>query len=269
MLEYLSRPGMLLALVLTACAPQDVDQRESSERAALLQTHALYTAWDGVHDYRVLARASADAVDSLMWTVNEHYLELTTAADDPASVSLRALQPGTTMLTLHARSSQGTLLVDEAMVEITETAAEQWDRGRAFFVGEDPAHALVTPFSEEAWHGSGPCQLSGPPAVLENGCASCHAQAAPDAERFSDAVLLKLLTQGEIPDGITYTRPLPRMLPRDVADCLFANEHAAVVPEELGPAVITALRGYVGQAEPIEPSKLSRVNLKSLIEMAE
>jgi hypothetical protein len=255
----------LQALSLVALAGCSVNADDASAGlAGALDTTGLidfapsYSAYDGVHDYRLtLAVPSADPVSSdpervdaasIQWQVDDKFLALEPDSQLPGAVLLTTRRAGKTTVQLSALTVSGHDLKSSAVVNISAATPELWELGDKSLRNSDGqgdfAQTAPTPACSDL--------LASQPGAGRGSCASCHAapaNAPQSLTQFPDDVVAQIFSQGLLPAGLTLTSPFLRAIPDpNLQQCIFASSHDWDIQEDVKLGIVFKLRSLPPQS---------------------
>jgi hypothetical protein len=121
------------SLAAVGCSDRAADSAQLV--AGLIQAQQLYSAYDGEHEYRVVARVDRTVADLsfLHWTTDSAFVERLWDPGVPGAVLLRTKRTGTTHLELLAETTDGERIRGEATLEISPASSDEWARGDEYW----------------------------------------------------------------------------------------------------------------------------------------
>jgi hypothetical protein len=252
-------PSLSLCAALTACSPDHEDETPLELENLEIQFSPMYSAYDGVHDYRLAPSIPSldanshgmDPVDpsSVRWIVDESFVKPEHLDALPAGLLLTTKQAGTTMVSATALAQSGKHMRGNATLTISRADPKQWERGSERYEHYGPI--FIDTIGPRAPESEGVCGLS--PELSERlpkepSCIACH---NPDSELsqaptptqtggYRDDQLIDLFTRGVKPAGSTYNSPFLRMA--EMPDCLYEAFHTWDIDDETKHGILWKLR---------------------------
>jgi len=217
-----------------------------------------YSAFDGVHDFKLPIYVDGATVDLSDWSAIPSSAVGFDADPDLGGVIVTVLED-TPEITIAARSG---MIGGTASLHITSATPEQWAAGEARYNnGIEFNLPMITPADFAALLLDPNWMPPLPPGDIA--CNNCHTTGAKyfeiqhtptQAARFSDDDLRTILTMGKKPPGVGF-RVLPEMLGSKTAEEIYAQFHTWDSTEEEIVGLIVYLRSLTptGQGDILLP----------------
>jgi hypothetical protein len=215
--------------------------------SGLIEVQRLYSAYDGEHDYRVVARVDRTVADLsfLHWTTDSAFVERLWDPGVPGAVLLTTKRTGTTHIELLAETADDQRVRSEATLEISQASSDEWARGDEYW----GRPRVLADFVERPTRPP----VCGLPAdtFQDTSCLNCHTPlrgdlaARLDATPYSDERLIATFAQGEFPLGGVTDNEFLRQVPDP--DCAFKQMHNPIDLDE------ETTRGLVWKMRSLEP----------------
>jgi hypothetical protein len=256
---------MLCLAALSACAStHEAEEHDWSDDLGLVP---LYSAYDGVHEYKLtpfipsaaLSSEVADPIDgsSVRWQVDASYVKRTGFADLPGSLLLTTKRAGETQLRVEATTRSGELRRGTALLTISLAKPEEWEAGEERFSVGFPLMISHPAMLESDPNALGVCDLPRdlwPPIPKTSACAYCHAPGASigrpatptQTAHYSDQQLLELVCMGAEPPSDLFESPYLQKVPNPA--CLFSAMHTWELSEIEHRGIIWKLRSIEPEA---------------------
>lgn len=192
----------ILAAGAAACsAPEPASASEDDEvngDGLTVHFETAYTAFDGVHDYRIPAKV--DGVKKPKWSASpEDLVDLEPQSD--GSVMITSRGAGTVTITAKSGGLSGSakLTITAAKTDEWQAGSDRYNNGIVFTRGDRDGGS-----GDGGGGGGGGNRKPNP----ELACTNCHAKGKSDIEHtpmqtggFSDQELVTIFTQGKKPQG--------------------------------------------------------------------
>ena len=245
-----------LCAMSAACAVEHHDQQDTvlAETPGLIEYTPTYSAYDGVHDYKVTAQLSRAALElgvdpsTVRWTVDDKYVMRENAEQLPAGLLLTMKKPGATRLTAIMTTLDGEMKRGATTLSISQADPNEWQLGDDIYErGRRPRASgqMVDLFrcgTAVDWG------VIDPPA-----CANCHRTDSggltlppSHVAALSDEQLILMFTQAVRPPNTPFSSPILRMAPNP--ECLFKAFHTWTMTEQ-------DQRGLVWKLRSLEPGR--------------
>jgi hypothetical protein len=273
--------NLLLCVAAAGCSSGDSGGDSAGElRQNLIQFPAMYTAFDGTHDYEIspwipLSAADpstgADPVkpDTIKWESSGGFLQDLGSFSQLSGGNLyKATKPGSTVVKVTATTVSGVKIRGEANVTIEKADEGDWEKGDARYnnnVAIDPTGVSAMMAADGS---SGLCGI--PVDIMgmipkDAACANCHnamnvisIQHTPaQTAGYSDEQLIEIFTQAMKPAGSKFNSPIFRFVSADMAECLYKSFHTWDIPDDVKQGVVYKLRS-------ITPAKQSDIDIQAI-----
>ena len=251
---------------LCACAVAHEAEEDQVDWRDDLGLEPLYSAYDGVHDYKLTPFVNASdpesedddpiAASSVHWHVDASYVKRTGFPDLPGGLLLTTKRAGKTQLRVEATTRSGKLLRAATMLTISQATPAEWEVGEDRFsegvpiIIDAPADVVRDP------NAPGVCDLPhelAPAIPKTNACANCHAPGASigrpatptQTAHYSDEQLVQLVCAAEDPPSDLFDSPYLKMVPMPA--CIFKGFHTWELTEAEKRGIVWLLRSIEPQ----------------------
>jgi hypothetical protein len=259
-----------LACLVSACAAEtgelDADSIQLTDN--LLRLPQQYSAYDGEHDYPVIAGiarkalAAKSGVDwpSVRWIFDDQFLEQTdyyvldgSAGDALMEVAkydllagtavFKTKRTGSTRIGVVFRTLDGEPMHGEAKLQISRASLEEWALGEAYFYKS----SMIQQYPARGG-------LCGTPEAFDLGthtsCVGCHNAIQPfspctplQTAGYSDEQLLDTISRGALPPSVLDWSEFLRSAP-DPA-CIFDDWHSPDIDDATARGLVWRLRSLL------------------------
>ena len=247
------RRAICLSLIVTGCVSCKSEDGDSKDavgmlRPTLIAFAPMYSAYDGVHEFKLtpsVPSAAADSKDTdpvdgstLMWNVDESFVKKESFSGIPGAIMLTTKKPGTTIVGVTAKTRGGLVVRGSSKLTISKAEPGEWQLGDARY-NNGVAIDWESMYDESSWDmapgaGQGVCGLpfdafAGVPK--NSACGNCHntmdgltvEHTPTQTAGYADDELIAIFTQGMKPKGGTYNSAFLLGLPKP--DCIYMTFH--------------------------------------------
>jgi hypothetical protein len=273
---------LFCAAALVGCGSSGGGDDVTTTRANLIQFSPMYSAYDGVHDYKLTPSVPTSAADSkdsdpvmgstMKWSFDDAYVKAEDFGDLPGAKLLTTKKAGTTTVSVTATTKSGLKVKGTAMLTISQASDADWQKGDARYNnGMAIDWSTVIPMggpgaaaAAAAADGGGapPATMCGFPASFapmipkSSACGNCHnAMSGITVEHtptqtagYSNEQLIDIFTQGMKPAGGTFNSPFLKNLP--MPDCIYKSFHTWEIDDDTKNGIVDKLRSLSPAVQP-------------------
>jgi hypothetical protein len=230
----------------------------------------MYSAFDGVHDYKVPAtidqaqidQMAIDPIDvaSINWIVDDKMVAKEPFPEVPGAVLLTTKASGSTTITATGVTKAGMKFKGTSTLMITKASADEWELGqKRYDNGVMINFMMLMPGTTAAGGTAAP----NPMAILdaiprEASCANCHnntmgltVEHSPlQTAGYSDDELIAIFTTGAKPMGATFNSPFLKQIPAAFVMPIYKMLHTWTISAEVQRGVVFKLRSITPKVQP-------------------
>jgi hypothetical protein len=232
----------------------------------------MYSAYDGVHDYKLPATIDQAALDpnaidpvlmdTVKWTADDKFVAKEPYPDLPGGVLLTTKAAGTTTVTATASTQSGRKVNGTAILQITQATADEWALGEARYNNNVMINLGMFGGMTGA-AGAGMMATGGVPDIStliprNASCANCHNNTSgitvehtpQQTAGYSDDDLIMIFTQGAKPMGATFNSQFLKGLPAEFAMTIYKALHTWDIAAEVQRGLVFKLRSIGPAPQP-------------------
>lgn len=255
--------SLIVCAVFAACAGSCVNDETTECFCSVdpaLTWWSLYSAYDGVHDYKLVASLPpADPndddpidVDTVRWKLDESFVTRDTYQDLPAGLLLTTKKPGTSTINITAKRRSGAGVHSYSTLTISNADASEWQKGDERYTdGPDIIIDSIDPSVASSSSSSSQCGLSAAERerVPKSGaCGSCHRadgglsyEPTPiQVGHYSNDELIDMFAEAMKPDAQGFRSPFLQMV--SMPDCVYRSFHTWQISDDVKIGLVWKLR---------------------------
>lgn len=269
--------AMMSIVVLLGCGSSSDggtgDEPVEAERAALIRYSPMYSAFDGVRDYKLpvfldqTVYAGTDPVveSSITWTVDSKYAAKEAFPEVKGAAMLTTKNAGQTTVTVNVTTESGRKLEDTATLQIADADDATWAAGESRYNNNVTINlGMFGGTGMGGMGGSPPADptTGGPPDISmliprDASCANCHNNSSGitvehtplQTAGYSDDDLVNIFTQGAKPMDAVFNSPFLKNLPAQYQEMIYKQLHTWDIAAEVEKGIVFKLRSITPKVQ--------------------